>query len=186
MLISTKMKKELFQRIEIPEGVEVNVDGNLIIVNGKEGKVERKFDFAKLIIEKKNNEIIIGNKISTKKEKRRMNTITAHIRNMIQGVGEKFEYKLKVCFSHFPITVELKGNEALIKNFLGERTPRKVKIPTGAEVKVDKDIITIISPNVEVAGQAAANFENVTRIVNRDRRIFQDGIFITSKAGEEI
>jgi len=180
------MKRELFQRIEIPEGVEANVDGNLITVIGKEGKVERRFDFAKLIVEKKGKEIIIGNKNSSKKEKRRMNTITAHINNMIHGVGEKFEYKLKVCFSHFPITVEIKGNEALIKNFLGERTPRKVKIPAGADVQVDKDVITITSPDVEVAGQASANFENVTRIVNRDRRVFQDGIFITSKAGEEI
>ena len=180
------MHKELFQTIEIPEGVEVEIQGNNVIVKGKEGVNERKFDLANLNLEKKENEIIIGNKKSSKKEKRRMNTIASHIRNMIQGTQNKFEYKLKVCFGHFPITVEVKGNEALIKNFLGERTPRKVKIPKGAEVKVDKEIITVTSPSIEIAGQAAANFENVTRITNRDRRVFQDGIFITTKAGEEI
>ena len=180
------MKKELFQRIEIPEGIEVEIEGNSVIVKSQEMTSERKFDLANLILEKKGNEITIGNKKSSKKEKRRMNTIAAHIRNMMKGVKEKFEYKLKVCFSHFPITVEVKGNEALVKNFLGERTPRKVKIPKGAEVKVEKDIITITSPNIETAGQSAANFENVTRIVKRDRRVFQDGIFITSKCGEEI
>ena len=177
------MHKELFQTIEIPEGVEVEIQGNNVIVKGKEGVNERKFDLANLNLEKKENEIIIGNKKSSKKEKRRMNTIASHIRNMIQGTQNKFEYKLKVCFGHFPITVEVKGNEALIKNFLGERTPRKVKIPKGAEVKVDKEIITVTSPSIEIAGQAAANFENVTRITNRDRRVFQDGIFITTKAG---
>jgi len=180
------MKKELYQKIEIPEGIEAEVEGNKIIIKGKEGTNERKFDFAKLSVEKKGNEIIIGNKKSSKKEKRRMNTIAAHIKNMMKGTQKVFEYKLKVCFSHFPITVEVKGNEALIKNFLGERVPRKVKIPKGAEVKVEKEIITVTSPSIEIAGQTAANFENVTRIAKRDRRVFQDGIFITSKAGEEI
>ncbi len=180
------MKKELSQTIEIPEGIEVEIDGANVIIKSSEGTNERAFDLANLNLEKKGNEIIIGNKKSSKKEKRRMNTIAAHIKNMMKGVKEKFEYKLKVCFSHFPITVEVKGNEALIKNFLGERTPRKAKIPAGAEVKVDKDVITITASDIEVAGQAAANFETATRIVNRDRRVFQDGIFITSKAGEEI
>jgi large subunit ribosomal protein L6 len=180
------MKKELFQRVEIPGGIEVEIAGAKVTIKSPEGKNEREFDLGNLSIEKKGNEIIIGNKKSSKKEKRRMNTIAAHIRNMLKGVKEKFEYKLKICFSHFPITVEVKGNEALIKNFLGERTPRKAKIPAGAEVKVEKDVIVVTSPDVEVAGQTAANFENATRIVKRDRRVFQDGIFITSKAGVEI
>lgn len=180
------MKKELSQKIEIPEGIEAEIEESKVIIKSPEGTNERKFDLANLSLEKKGNEIIIGNKKSSKKEKRRMNTIAAHIRNMMKGVKEKFEYKLKVCFSHFPITVEVKGNEALVKNFLGEKTPRKVRIPKGAEVKVDKDIITVSSSNIETAGQAAANFENVTRIVKRDRRVFQDGIFITSKCGEEV
>jgi len=180
------MKRELIQTIEIPEGVEANIDGAKVIVSGPHGKNEREYDVTKLNFEKKGNALVIGNKKATKNEKRRMNTIAAHIKNMIKGVQGKFEYKLKVCFSHFPITVEVKGNEALIKNFLGEKTPRKAKIPTGAEVKVNKDVIIITSSNIETAGQTAANFENATRIPNKDRRIFQDGIFITSKCGEEI
>jgi large subunit ribosomal protein L6 len=180
------MKRELFQRIQIPEGVKVEIEGNKVIVEGKEGKNEREFSTANLIFEKKGNEIIIGDEKSSKKEKRRMNSLAAHVNNMIKGIQEKFEYKLKVCFSHFPITVEVKGNEALIKNFLGEKTPRKAKIPNGAEVKVEKDVIVITSNDVEIAGQAAANFETATRISKRDRRVFQDGIFITSKAGEAI
>ena len=179
-------KKELSQIIEIPEGNNVDIDGANVTVKGPQGEISREFDLANIVLEKKGNEMIIKSKKETKKEKRRLNTIAAHIRNMVKGAGEKFEYKLKICSSHFPITVEVKGNEGLIKNFLGERTPRKVKILTGAEVEVNKDIIIIKSPNVEVAGQTAANFETATKIRKRDRRIFQDGIFITSKCGEEI
>ncbi len=180
------MKKELFAKVEIPEGIDADIDGSKITIKSSNGKNEREFNLAKLSLEKKNKEITIGNKQSTKKEKRRMNTIAAHIRNMIKGVQKKFEYKLKVCFSHFPITVEIKGNEAIIKNFLGERTPRKVKIPEGVDVKIEKDVIITSSLNKELAGQAAANFETATKISKRDRKIFQDGIFITDKCGKEI
>ncbi|VVB82160.1 50S ribosomal protein L6 [uncultured archaeon] len=180
------MKREIVQIIEIPEGVNAAIEDSKIIIEGKEGKNERKFDFHRLNFEKKENQIIIGEKKATKNEKKRINTIASHIKNMIQGVQGKFEYKLKVCFSHFPVTVEIKGKEAIIKNFLGEKTPRKVLIPAGAEVKVEKDIITVRASDIETAGQAAANFENVTRIPNKDRRIFQDGIFITSKCGVDI
>ncbi len=180
------MKKELFQNIEIPEGIDVNIEGSTLIVKGKEGENKRTFNINKLDFEKKDNKIIIGSKNATKREKKLMNTITAHIKNMFKGVQKKFEYKLKICFSHFPITVEIKEREALIKNFLGEKIPRKTKIPAGVDTKIDKDIITVISHDKEAAGQAAANFETATKIRKKDRRIFQDGIFITNKTGREI
>lgn len=186
MLISIKMRKEIFQKIEIPEGVEISIEGNEIKVKGKEGENKKTFNLTKLTLEKTGSEITIGNKKATKNEKKMINTIAAHIRNMIKGVQKKYEYELKVCFSHFPITIEIKGKEALIKNFLGEKIPRKVKLPEGVEVKVEKDIIKINSASKELAGQTAADFEVATRITKRDRRVFQDGIFMTIKAGEEI
>jgi large subunit ribosomal protein L6 len=180
------MKKELFQEIEIPEGMEINIDGSEVIVKGKEGELKRTFGQNKLAFEKKENKIIIGHKKATKQEKKLMNTIAAHIKNMIKGVDEKFEYKVKICFSHFPMTVEVEGNKATIKNFLGEKIPRIAKIPEGVEVKADKEFITITSNNKELAGQTAANFEKATRITSRDRRVFQDGLFIINKAGREM
>lgn len=180
------MRKEIFQNIEIPDGVEANIEEDILIVKGKEGENKKKFNVTNLVFEKKDNNIVIGSKKATKKEKKMINTISSHIKNMIQGVQKKFEYKLKACFSHFPITVEIKGNEGLIKNFLGEKKPRIVVIPKGVDVKVDKDIITVFSCNKELVGQTAADFEVATKIQKRDRRVFQDGIFIINKNGKEI
>ncbi len=180
------MKREIFQEIGIPEGVEVNLDENVLIVKGEKGENKKEFNISKLSFEKKENKIIIGSKTASKNEKRMINTIAAHIRNMIQGVQEGYEYILKIANSHFPMNVNVQGKEATIKNFLGEKIPRKLKILDNVEVKIEKDIITIISPNKELAGQTAANFEKATRIRMKDRRVFQDGIFITNKAGKEI
>ncbi len=186
MHISIKMRREIFQEIEIPSGVELKIENGLVIVKGKNGENSRQFNVNNIKLEKKENKVFIECKESTKKEKKRINTIAAHIRNMISGIDKKFEYTLKICFNHFPITVELNGNQALIKNFLGEKVPRKCKLIGGAEVKITKDYVTVTSHSKEIAGQTAANFEKATRIRLRDRRIFQDGIFITSKNGKEI
>jgi len=123
------MKQPLFQEIEIPEGVEVEIDGILFKVKGTEGENQREFKIGKIDMEKKENKIVIGTEKASKKEKKMINTTVAHMRNMIQGVGEKFEYELKGCYSHFPFSIELEGDGATIKNFLGEKIPRKVKFP---------------------------------------------------------
>ncbi|MEK6741682.1 MAG: 50S ribosomal protein L6 [Nanoarchaeota archaeon] len=180
------MKKEIFKEVEVPEGIEVEVNGTTLKVIGPEGENQRNFKINNISLTKKDNLIVVGTKIATKKEKKLINSAAAHIKNMIAGVQKKFEYTLKVCFSHFPISVDIKGKEVLIKNFLGEKIPRKTLIPDRVEVEIDKDVITVTSVDKELAGQAAADFETATRIRKRDRRIFQDGIFITSKAGREI
>lgn len=180
------MKKEIFKKIEIPKGVEAEIAEDTLIVRGPEGEITRTFNTDNLNLEKKDDYFIMGSKKATKREKKKMNTIASHIKNMMNGVQKKFEYQLKICYSHFPITVELQGDNAIVKNFLGEKTPRKVRIPRGADVKIDRETITVSSIDKELAGQTAANFEAATKIKKRDRRVFQDGIFIVNKAGREI
>ena len=180
------MKIDIEKIIEIPEGVEVKLDGTNIRVKGKEGENHRKFNSDGIELEMKENKLRLFSKKATKREKKVINTFAAHIKNMIEGVQKKFEYKLKIAASHFPMTVEIKGKEATIKNFLGEKIPRKVKIPEGVEIESTKEDLTIKSVNRELAGQAAANFEKATWVRSKDRRIFQDGIFMTHKPGREI
>ncbi len=180
------MKKDLFNEIEIPEGTESELEGKKFIIKGPEGENSRKFKTLKVTIEKKDNKIIAGCKKATKKEKRMMNTVSAHIRNMIKGVQKKFTYQIKICSSHFPMSVEIKDKEVIIKNFLGEKIPRKARIPENVEISQKGDIISLISTDKEKAGQAAANIEKATQLRGRDRRIFQDGAYIINKNGKEI
>ena len=109
------------------------------------------------------------------------NTVKAHVRNMAEGVVNGYTRKLKILYSHFPISVELKGWEMLIKNFLGEEQPRKSRIigQTKVEVKGQEVMVTGISK--EDVGQTIANIRSATRIRNRDSRVFQDGFYIVEQ-----
>lgn len=180
------MKQEIYQEIDIPEGVEIEVSENMVKAKGPEGENSKEMNFWRINVEKKERKVVLGNPKATKKEKKVMNTLAAHIRNLIKGVQEKFQYDLKVCSSHFPMTVESQNNKVTIKNFWGEKIPREATIPEGAEVSVDKETITVKSIDKETAGKAAARLEDATKIRNRDKRVFQDGIYIINKAGKEI
>ena len=84
------------------------------------------------------------------------------------------------------MNVSINNEELIVKNFLGEKAPRILKIKPGVTAKVEGSDIIIESTNKELAGQAAADIEQLTRITNKDRRIFQDGIYITEKDGKKI
>lgn len=174
---------ELKHEIEIPEGVEVKAENNVLIVKGPKGELTREFR-SKFISVSASDKIILLAKNATKREKTMINTFRAHIKNMLKGVVEPHKYELKICSGHFPMNVTLKDKELSIKNFLGEKVPRTTKIIEGVNVKLEGDIIYVEGIDIEKCGQCAANIEKATRITNRDRRIFQDGIWITSKPGK--
>ena len=174
--------KMIVKEITIPEGVEIEIKDSSVKVSGPKGEIEKKFDLLPgFKIEKEDRKIKVISESEKRKDKALVGTIRAHLRNMIIGVREGFTYKLKVVYSHFPVTVKVENDKVLIQNFLGERTPRVAKIVGNTEVKVNKDEITVSSINVEDAGQTAANIEQATRIIGYDRRVFTDGIFIIEK-----
>ena len=165
--------KRLRKEVEIPEGVEITIDGE-VIVRGNGNEIKKKLFFPTVENKREENNVVLEPKKFSKREKKIINTFQSHITNIIKGIQETYSYKVKVCSSHFPMNVAVEGNTLTVKNFLGEKVPRKAKIVKGVDVKVEGDVIAITSVNKEAAGQTAANFEKCTRITNRDRRIFQD------------
>lgn len=174
--------------VEIPDGLTVDVENFKISVSGAKGKLEKDLFsplFRKIKIEKSGNNIIISAEAEDRKTKSMLGTIEAHIRSMMRGVSKGYVYKLKIVYMHFPITVKVSGNEVAVQNFLGEKMPRKAKIIGDVNVQVKEDEITVSGINKEDVGQTCANIERATWIRSRDRRIFQDGIFLIEKGPSE-
>jgi large subunit ribosomal protein L6 len=176
-----KMEEIIF----IPEGVEATIEEKKLSLKGPSGTVEKLFANPLIMLTKKDNTISLSAPSTVRNYKKMLFTYRAHINNMVKGTQEKFVYTLKICSGHFPMTVKVEEDKIIITNFLGEKIPRISKILPNVEVKVDKDIITVTSPDREAAGQTAANLEKATHITNRDRRVFQDGCYIIEKPGKK-
>jgi len=180
------MKKDLERIIEIPEGIEVSVNGTEVTVKGNGKELKREFSLPRISIKLEDKKLKIFAKKATKRESKKIGTVWAHIKNMISGVQEEFVYKLEIANVHFPMSVKVEGNNVIIKSFLGETIERLAKIAPNAAVEVKGNEIEVKSAEIEAAGQTAANIEKATRLTGRDRRVFQDGIFITEKPGRKI
>lgn len=171
--------------IEIPQGVDVNVEGFKTAVSGKLGRLEKDFSsplFRKEIkVVKTDNKIIVSTDSRKRKMKSMAGTIESQIRNMVSGVVNGCTYRLKIVFMHFPMTVKVSGKEVQVHNFLGEKSLRSAKILGDVKVAVKDDEITVTGYNNEDVGQTAANIERATKISARDRRVFQDGIFLMGR-----
>jgi large subunit ribosomal protein L6 len=172
---------------ELPQGVTCTVQGNnAVTVKGPKGEVTRAFPHLAVKVSVEGGEVVVSAKDATKKEKTAIGSIMAHVRNMLKGVTQGHAYRMKICSGHFPMNVSVAGGELVIKNFLGEKVPRKLRIKPGVTVKVEGQEIVVEGVALELVSQTAAAIEQLTRIRNRDLRVFQDGIYITSKDGEQV
>jgi large subunit ribosomal protein L6 len=178
--------KNFREDVEIPAGMEVKVDNGAVSVSKSGKTITRRLKNKKVLIALEGNKIIVSFKKGDKREKTVAGTFVAHIKNMFVGVEKGHIYKLKICSGHFPMTVAMSGSKFSVNNFLGEKTPREMKIKEGANVKIEGDHITVESAYKEVASQVAADIERLTRVRGRDLRIFQDGIYIINKDGESV
>ena len=175
----------LEKSIELDSKVKAEASGNSIKLSGPKGETSRDFSSPsfdkKLKIAVDGSRVVVSSTEDSKKMKTMIGTITAHVKNMQTGVLNGYEYVLRVHYNHFPINVEVKGDKIYIKNFLGEKGARVTSIVKNSKVDVKKDEIVVTSHEKEAAGQTAANIEQTCKVTKRDRRIFQDGIFIVSK-----
>ena len=172
---------ETVTTVEIPEDLEGTLEGRIVTIKGEKGELVRDFSHAPIKIQLDGKTVTVQASWPRKKEAALVGTVRSHIQNMIKGVTKGFTYKLKIVFSHFPITVKIKEKTLTIENFTGERNPRKAKIMGDTKVTVKGDDIIVQGINLEDVSQTAANIQNATKIRRKDPRVFLDGIYVYEK-----
>jgi large subunit ribosomal protein L6 len=169
---------EISKTIQVPDGVEVSLTGKKVTVKGEKGALTRDFSSATVSIDTEGKNVRVWAEWPRKKEAALVGTIHSHIQNMISGVQKGFTYKLKIVFSHFPISVKTQGNLVIIENFTGERRERKAKILGDVKVKIESEDVVVQGLNLEEVSQTAANIQQSTKVKRKDPRVFLDGIYV--------
>jgi large subunit ribosomal protein L6 len=169
------------RKVKIPEGVKAQLDGTQLRVTGAKGQLARNMRFPQVTVTSDGKEVTIATDSSRKEITAMVGTLEAHTKNMIRGVTEGYEYRMKVVYSHFPIQLKIQGNKLEIANFLGEKKARFARIESGVTAKVANDEVVLTGIDRELVGNSAANIEHATHIRDRDPRVFQDGIYMVQR-----
>ncbi|MFH0737992.1 MAG: 50S ribosomal protein L6 [Candidatus Micrarchaeota archaeon] len=157
--------------MDVPQGITVKVEGRKITVKGPKGEVHRSFP--------KGTEVQLnGGAVEVSCTDPAMKgTAEALIKNMFHGTINGYSRSMKLIYAHFPISIEVKGSDIMIKNFLGEKQPRKTVLIGSTKVVAKGQSVEISGPDKEAVGQTVANMRQAMRIKDKDGRVFQDGMY---------
>jgi large subunit ribosomal protein L6 len=167
--------------IELPDDVSATEDHLELTVDGQNGSVTRRLWYPDVSVSVDGDSVVVESDAEDAKTASTVGTFESHVENMIHGVTEGWEYEMEVFYSHFPMQVRVEDGAVLIENFLGETAPRRTEIHGDTEVEVSEERVTLRGPDIEDVGQTAADIEQLTRVTDKDVRVFQDGVYITQK-----
>ena len=167
--MSTKQIEKFATEVDIPENVNETYKSRMLQVTGPLGKTHKSFKKIPVDITVTDDKVLLKATGTRNKNRAIMNTARSIIRNICEGVVEGYTIKMKIVFSHFPITV--------IENFQGERAARETKIWGDTKVVPKGDDVIITGHVLTDVTQTAAEIENNSRVKNKDHRVFLDGIY---------
>mgnify|MGYP000340530028 CR=1 FL=1 len=144
------------KQIEIPEGVEIKIEGEKVTVKGPKGEISKKFR-KEIGFDIKDKKIFVIPKIESKMTKALWGTYRQILFNMIEGVVKGFEKKLEIEGIGYKASME--GENLVLR--VGFSHPVVVKPPRGIKISVNNNIITVFGIDKELVGQVAANIKKV-------------------------
>lgn len=167
--------------LEIPEGVKIEfpAEGE-VKISGKLGSTTKRFNTALLSISIEGNKLKLEkkeNKKLAKKASLAETALASEIRSAMKGVQEGIVRRMRILYSHFPMSFEVKDGYVNIKNFFGEHLPRRAKIVGDTKVEIKGQELIVRGVDPYDVGQTVANLFKLSFLKDKDPRVFQDGIY---------
>merc|ERR1712037_462910 len=192
LYISSKMKViNTNQSVIVPDEVDVTVKSRVVTVKGHRGTLTKAFKHLAVDISMPDKKTVRVEKwFGKKKQLAAVRTVCSHITNLINGVTKGYKYKMRAVYAHFHINCAITEGGTLIevRNFLGEKFIRKVRMHPGVTVensKSQKDELIVQGNSIEAVSQSAALIQQSTTVKNKDIRKFLDGRYVSEKTTVE-
>ena len=143
--------------INIPTGVTVNVDGNVITVKGPKGELSTVIN-KNINVEVSESEVKVARKNDNFKNFH--GTANANINNMIIGVTEGYSKKLEAVGVGYRFQV--RGKELVVS--AGYSNPVKVKVPEGITLESPSNTELFVKGiDKQLVGQFAAEVRSIRK-----------------------
>lgn len=144
--------------VDVPAGVQVNVQGSNVHIKGPKGELQRTFS-SLIGIALENNQVVLTRKSDKPEERALHGTTRAVIANMVHGVSSGFTVGLEV--EGVGYRAEMDGKTLVLH--VGYSHPVRVEPPAGISFEADQKTrqIRVLGYDREVVGQTAAEIRRV-------------------------
>jgi large subunit ribosomal protein L6 len=147
------------QPIPVPAGIQVQIDGQHIVVKGKKGSLERDI-IPDIEVVLQGSEIVVNNRVENKKVNGYRGLTRTLINNMILGVDKGFTKVLVIEGVGYKANVT--GNNLSLS--VGYSNPVEFPLPAGVTVAVDGSTkITLDSIDKDLLGLTASRIRGIRK-----------------------
>ncbi|KGX89344.1 50S ribosomal protein L6 [Pontibacillus marinus] len=143
--------------LEIPEGVEINIDGETVTVKGPKGELTRNIH-PDMTVKIEDNVLTVERPSDKKAHRELHGTTRSLIGNMVEGVSKGFEKSLEI--QGVGYRAQKQGDKVIVN--AGYSHPVEVEKREGIDIEVPSQAkITVKGIDKELVGAVAANIRAI-------------------------
>src|SRR5690625_4127053 len=145
--------------IEIPEGVEVKLDGNKVSVKGPKGELSKEIH-QDIVVKLEDNVLTLERSSDLKEHRSLHGTSRTMIANMVEGVTKGFEKSLEITGVGY--RAQMQGNKLVVN--AGYSHPVEIGPIEGIEIECPSNTrIVVKGIDKEKVGAVAANIRAIRK-----------------------
>ncbi len=143
------------QPIQIPQGVDIKIEGRLVKAKGPKGELSLELR-PEIVVEIKDNELLVSVNDQSKESMAFWGLFRSLINNAVEGVSRGFEKQLEIQ----GVGYKANPTDSGLTLELGFSHSIEFKRPEGIEFDVKKNIIIISGIDKQLVGQTAAEIRS--------------------------